>query len=214
MMKNKKQLFWSSVLILLPVLVGLLLWNRLPDRVATHWGLGGEPNGWSSKTFTVFGMPLFLLAIHWFCLFFTGRDVKNKDQNSKVFRLVSWLVPALSFMVFGVIYGTALGLKFQIGNIVFLFTGILFIAVGNYLPKCKQNRTIGIKVKWALENEENWNATHRMAGKVWVIGGICFMLCVFLPPVVAAVVEVGGILALVAIPTIYSYNYSKKQQRK
>ena len=214
MMKNKKQLFLTSAIILLPVLVGLLLWDQLPDQIATHWGLGGKANGWSSKASAVFGMPLFLLATHWFCLYFTEKDAKNKDQNSKVFGLISWLVPGISLMVSGIIYGTALGAKFPIENIVFLFMGVLFIAVGNYLPKCKPNRTIGIRIKWTLENEENWNATHRIAGKVWVIGGICFLLCMFLPSAVAAAVELLGITLLIAVPIGYSYRYSKKQQGK
>ena len=212
MMKNKKQMFWASAVILLPLVIGVLLWDKLPDQIATHWGFNGKADGWSSKGSTVFGLPFFLLATHWFCMFFTGKDAKNKDQSNKVFHMILWLVPVLSLVVFGVIYGKALGLEVQIENMTFLFLGVLFIAVGNYLPKCKQNRTIGIKVKWALKNEENWNATHRLAGKMWVIGGIAFLLCVFLPPALAAITELCGILVLTVVPVLYSYLYYKKHQ--
>ena len=89
--------------------------------------------------------------------------------------------------------------------------GILFIAIGNYLPKCKRNFTAGIKIKWTLENEENWYATHRFGGKVYVIGGFFLLLCMFLPTLIA--LYVGGVVltAIIFIPIVYSYIYYKKQ---
>ena len=89
MMKNKKQMLLSSAVILLPMVIGVLLWDRLPDQIATHWGFNGEANGWSSKRAAVFQLPLFLLATHWVCSFFTGKDVKNKNQNILFYSIFS-----------------------------------------------------------------------------------------------------------------------------
>ena len=89
--RNKLKLIFSSILIFLPSVVGLLLWNRLPESMTTHWGADGNADGFSGKAFAVFGMPLILLAIHWLCIFFTTKDPKNKDQNHKVFGLVLWI---------------------------------------------------------------------------------------------------------------------------
>ena len=74
----------------------------------------------------------------------------------------------------------ALGKEMNPALIVSLLLGFMFIIIGNYLPKCKQNFTLGIKIKWTLENEENWNKTHRFAGKVWFIGGFIMLLTAFL----------------------------------
>ena len=177
--KNKLKLLISSIVILLPVIAGLILWNRLPERMATHWGITGAADGFSSKPFAVFAMPLFVLAVHWICVIVTAADPKNKNQTQKAVSLVFWICPFVSLFSGAVIYAAAFGMNFSINILLPVITGLIFIVIGNYLPKCKQNYTVGIKVIWALENEENWNATHRFGGKVWVIGGVLLMLCVF-----------------------------------
>lgn len=213
MLKNHKgKLVLSSVIILLPVAVGLLLWNRLPETVPTHWGFDGAPDDWSSRGVAVFVMPLFLLALHWLCLWVTSKDQKNKSQSSKIFNLILWLVPALSLFSCGNIYAAALGREFQINALMPAFLGLLFVIVGNYLPKTVQNRTIGIKIKWTLEDEENWNATHRLAGKIWTAGGLLLLLCAFLPGTVLPWVMPMVLGIMVVIPIVYSWWFHRKQK--
>ena len=209
--KNKKKIILSSAIILLPVLFGLIIWNQLPDQIATHWGINGEPDGWSSRGFAVFTLPLILLAAHWICIWVTALDPKNKRQTPKAFDLIFWITPVISLSVNSLIYITALGKDIDLTSIMFIVLSIIFIIIGNYLPKCKQNYTIGIKVPWTLNNEENWVATHRFAGKVWVAGGILFLPCIFLPSTVMFVALFILILFLAGIPMIYSYLYYKKQ---
>lgn len=81
--QNKKLLLLTSVITLLPVFIGLFLWNQLPDSVATHFGLNNQPDGYSSKAFAVFGLPLILLAVHLVCVVATNIDPKSKDINKK-----------------------------------------------------------------------------------------------------------------------------------
>ena len=80
------------------------------------------------------------------------------------------------------------------------------------MPKTKMNYTLGIKVSWAYSSEANWNATHRFAGKVWVIGGIAMMLCAFLPEKIAAVLMIVEIIVLVVLPGWYSWQFYKKEK--
>ena len=107
--RYKKQLIFSSIVILLPILAGMLMWNILPGNFATHWGFEGEANGFSSKATAVFVLPLILLAVHWICLFFTAKDLKNNEQNPKVFSMVLWIIPCISLIVCGSTYSIALG---------------------------------------------------------------------------------------------------------
>lgn len=209
--KNKWQLIISSAIILLPILVGLILWNVLPEQFTTHWGADGQADGWSSKPFAIFLPPVFMLILHWICVFFTAADPKNKNQSPKAFGMVLWIVPVMSVLSSGMIYATALGMELSIGNIMPVVLGLMFALIGNYLPKCKQNRTIGIKVTWALNNEENWNATHRFGGKVWLVGGLVMMACGLLPGGAGSYGVVIGVVALAIIPTVYSYLYYRKQ---
>ena len=85
---NKLALILSSVTILMPISVGLILWDKLPDTMVTHWNVAGNADGFASKSFAVFGMPLLILALHWICVFVTDRDKKNKNQNPKLQKIV------------------------------------------------------------------------------------------------------------------------------
>ncbi len=210
MIKNLKKMILSSVIILLPILFGLAVWEQLPEQIATHWGPNGQPDGWSSKASAVFFMPLFLVAIHWICTFATGKDQKNEGQNKKLMKMTYWLVPLISLLVNGMVYATALGSSFSPMLVLPLVMGVMFIFIGNYMPKCKPNRTIGIRVKWTLENEENWKATHRFGGKVFFFGGVLLLFGVFLPEAVAMWVILPVMLVIAAVPIVYSYRYSKK----
>ena len=209
--KNKGLVILTSVIILLPMVAGLLLWNRLPENMITHWGGDGAPDGWGSREVTIFVMPLLLLGLHWLCLWITSKDPKNKGQSEKAFGLVFWIVPILSLFTAGITYSTALGREFQNDTLGLAFLGLIFVIIGNYLPKTRQNYTLGIKVKWTLANEENWYATHRMAGKVWMVGGVLLVPCVFLPIEIAFLVFFVLLLVMILVPTIYSWRYYKKQ---
>ncbi len=210
---NRLKIIISSVITLLPMLFGGIFWNSLPEKVATHWNINGEADGWGSKSFAVFGLPLIMLALHLFCIIFTAVDPKNKNQNKKVFGIVLWICPVMSLFASGAVFATAFGKKFDIETLTLLLIGLMFVVLGNYLPKCKQNYTIGIKVMWALENEENWNATHRISGKLWVVGGLIMMACVFLPKGVLPWVLLVLMTFLAVFPVVYSYMYHKKQEK-
>ena len=173
---NKKTLIIASIVTILPILIGLLVWDRLPDVMATHFGMDNEANGWSSKAFAVFGLPLFLLAMEWIAAVVTSQDPRRQNISPKMFTLVLWIIPMVSVVCGAAIYTYNLGMKVDISFFAMLFTGLMFIVIGNYLPKARQNYTIGIKIPWTLADEENWNRTHRLAGYLWVAGGILMIL--------------------------------------
>ncbi len=215
MIKNNKwKIIISSAIIFLPIIAGLILWGRLPDELVTHWGVNGEPDGWSSKPFAVFFLPLFLLAIHWLCLFVTSFDKKNANQNKKAMSIVFWICPAISLLTNSAVYAAALGAEFNISAIAPVLCSFMFIIIGNYMPKIKQNSTLGIKVPWTLKDEETWNKTHRLAGKLWVLGGLIMLPVAFLPSLIAFISLLVLLFILVLVPTIYSYViYNKKTAR-
>ena len=209
---HKKQLIAASALILLPILVGLLLMDRLPEAFATHWGMDGQSDGWSSRSFAIFVPPIVMLALFWVCVFFTGKDPGNQDgRNKKPFAMVLWIVPLLSNLCCGMMYALALGAKFSVTNLMLVVMGLLFLVIGNYMPKCQMNSTIGIKVSWAYTSEENWNATHRFAGRVWVMGGLAILLPALLPTNLINPLFPAIMLAIAVIPMVYSWRYYKKQ---
>lgn len=209
--EHKWQLLLSSIVILLPMVVGFLMWNILPDTMVTHWGADATADGFSSKPVAICLPPVILLALQWFCIFVTTIDPKNKGQNTKVFSLILWIIPGTSLFINAIMYTSALRGDVNIDILLHLGMGMLFLLLGNYLPKCRQNHTIGIRVPWTLTSEENWNKTHRFAGKVWVIGGFIIMITVFIPTQLFAYILVAFTLILALIPTVYSYIYYRKQ---
>ena len=208
---SKTKLIITSLITLMPIFAGLILWNKLPETLVTHWGIGNTPDGFSSKPVAVFGLPAFMLLIHWGGLFATKADPKRNNINSKTMDLLVWLCPVLSVVLGAVTYSYALGYNVNVQVVCMNVMGVLFVAIGNYLPKCKQSYTMGIKLPWTLSDEENWNKTHRLAGKLWVAGGLIMIALSFVNNTNIMVVV---LLLLVIIPTVYSYILYRKKQNK
>ena len=205
MMKaNKKTLIITSIVTILPVLIGIICWNRLPEVMATHFGFNNEANGFSSKAFAVFGLPLILLAVLWVGAFVTAHDPKRQNISPKMFSLMLWIAPVISLVAAATIYPVNLGYEPDIAFFSELLLGLMFIIIWNYLPKARQNYTIGIKITWTLANEKNWNRTHRLAGYLWMICGI-LMILISLTRFVPAEWLIGIFLIMVLVPCIYSF---------
>ena len=205
--KHLKLLIVTSLVILLPILAGVALWNQLPDPMPTHWNAAGEIDGWSSKPFAVFGLPWILVAAQWLCLLDTGADPKKKNHSDKMIHLVLWIIPVMSVVLHTITYLTALGYGVRMEVVMPVLMGLIFTIIGNYMPKCKQNYTIGIKIPWTLNNEENWNKTHRFAGWLWTFCGVAIMLTGFLG---SFWIFLPIALLMVIVPVLYSYLLHRK----
>ena len=207
-MKSKKTLIITSLICLLPMLVGALVYSRLPEQVATHFDLQGNPDGWSSRPFAVFGLPGILLAVNLLMPFLLRADPKHKNMSGALVNIVIWTVPVISLLCSGLTLGRALGYDLRIEMVLPVFMGLLFILIGNYLPKTKQSYTMGIKLPWTLASEENWNRTHRLAGFLWVIGGAFFIVMSFIGwNLIAFLIPIA---LMVLVPTVYSYLLYRK----
>lgn len=209
MKMNKKLLALTSVVILLPMIWGLIIWKQLPNQISIHFNLAGQANNFQSKPLAVFGLPLFLLLVHLFVIFVTARDPKNQTMNKKMGKVIYWLTPIVSVSVFYLIYSKALGSTTNPSIVVSALLGLIFVMMGNYMPKLKVNHTVGIRLPWTLQSEDNWHKTHRLAGKLWVLGGLLLLLeagLQFAVPYVMGIV----ILTIVLIPILYSYQLSRK----
>ena len=209
MKMNKKLLALTSIVILLPMIWGVIIWKQLPNQISIHFNLEGQANNFQSKPLVVFGLPLFLLLVHLFVIFMIGRDPKNFTINKKMGKVIYWLIPIVSLNVFYLIYSKALGSTTNPSIFASALLGLIFVMMGNYMPKLKVNHTVGIRLPWTLQSEDNWHKTHRLAGKLWVLGGLILLLeagLQFAVPYVMGIV----ILTIVLIPILYSYQLSRK----
>ena len=183
---HKGQLILSSLVTLLPALVG--------------WRLAWEAAA--------------MLAAHWLVLLITFSDRRNREnQSRKAVRLIFWIMPAVSLLTGGVTALLQRGVQSAstLSTAMAMGFGLLFIVLGNYMPKFRQNSFMGIRVKWTLESEANWNATHRMGGKVWVAGGFACLAGAMLPVKAMGAVFPVVLVTVALAPIVYSYYYSKTQ---
>ena len=144
---------------------------------------------------------------HWFCMAFTSVDPKKQNFSDKIITLMMWLCPAISIAGNGATYLYALDNTVNTVPMALLLVGSMFLVIGNYMPKMKQSYTIGIKIPWALNSEENWNRTHRLGGRTFMLAGILTIIAGFMQ--LFWLVPVALIIAAF-IPMIYSFVLYKK----
>lgn len=210
MMKNKTTLL-STIVCLLPIVLSVVLYNQLPEQIAVHFNNAGTPDGFLPKMVVAFGLPLLLAIINLYSHFRLDKDPQTENASASLKSLTKWLVPIISVVLVPITLFMAIGANLPILLIVQAFAGVVVIICGNYLPKCKRNYTIGIKLPWTLDNEDNWNKTHRFAGFAWVIGGVGILFNSFLS--ISWFVMIGIIILLIVLPFAYSYLIYKKQQQ-
>jgi len=203
-MKNKigSYLYWFVAIF--PFILSAAFYSRLPEQVAFHWDAADQPNGYASKLFAAFGVPALLLLVTMFVNFSISADPnkQNINRSPQLKFIIRWSIVILANIGQCLTIFKALDGKVKISVFVTIFVGLLIAAIGNYLPKCKYNYTIGIRLPWTLANEKNWRKTHRLAGFVWIIGGTLIVVNAF---IAFQPLSIGIYLFLIIVPATYSY---------
>ncbi len=206
----------TAAITLLPMIFGIVAWDKLPENMPIHFNSSGEADDFGSRAMAVFALPLAMLLIHIICAAVTLIDPKRRNIDGKPFKMVLWICPLMSLLVCGLMYAYAFGLKINIATAILIALGILFIVLGNYMPKCGQNYSIGIKTPWALNSEKNWSATHRFAGKIFVATGFVTIILAFFAMRSSAFFWVYFAIQIAAglAPELYSLVYYLRFEKK
>ncbi len=217
---NKSTMFKiSSGVCLLPIILSTIVYSQLPQQIAIHWDSSGAPDNFVHKAFAAYGLAVILCAINALLWFKINNDPKQANVPPIIQIVYRWIVPVISLISVPVTLFIALGRDIPINILGSSILGVLLIIKGNYLPKNRQNYTIGIKVPWTLNDDENWSKTHHLAGYLFIIGGIIVIAAAFLTSddfLMGFSLTIFITVLLVLIPVVYSYslykNESKKQQ--
>lgn len=209
--KWSRILFWFFALF--PFLFSAVFYSRLPEQVATHFNSSGKPDGYSSRAFAAFGLPAIMLAAILVMMILFKADPKHRNiaASPKIRAAVLWGVAILSNLTQATVILKALDYKVNVTIAINLAVGVFFLFIGNYLPKCKPNYTMGIRLPWTLASEENWRRTHRFAGPLWIAGGILIAVSSFLPTGWITWILLGVTVVLCVVPAVYSYLLYKKK---
>lgn len=201
-------------ILLVSLAVTLFYYPRVPDIIPTHWGISGRIDATGPKymLFVFWGLALLVNVI----MLFAEKIEPKKGSYAKfpkVFNILRVFITALLCGLELLTIAFAFNPDFADMNIImYITTGLMFVLLGNYMPKVKHNYTFGIKVPWTLASENVWNKTHRMVGPLWIAGGIVIMGGVFMPPETAFVIMFAVILLLVIAPMVYSYIEFRKEK--
>ena len=206
-MKNKRKVKKESRIsvifsILLFALVNLLFYKKMPETLPTHWGFNNKIDGYSSKFTALITTPLILIFLNIFSCFMLDNDPKNKDKNNFVITIGKATIPLVMLITFIISIFYGLGKEINVMVIISIFVGFLLILIGNYLPKTKRNYTVGIKLPWTLNSDENWNKTHRLAGYFFILGGIFFLFTPFIGNEYLIFIN---FIIIGVIPALYSF---------
>ncbi|HEX5654833.1 MAG TPA: SdpI family protein [Chitinophagaceae bacterium] len=211
-----KKIVW--LIMLIPALYLGLVWNKIPQQVAMHYDLQGNPDRYGSKNelLTLAFVLIVMNALSYLILTNIYRidpkkyAAENKGRLQRIgFLVVVFIAGILCLFINSAVSGS---LKLSMG-FIFAGIGLLFAAIGNYMPNLKPNYFAGLRLPWTLENEENWRKTHAMAGKLWFGGGLLLaVICLFTPPITTFIIFFAVTFIIVIIPCIYSYKLYRKQK--
>ncbi|ACJ33951.1 SdpI family protein [Anoxybacillus flavithermus] len=205
-----KKYWMIIVLIVCSYVLSLLAIPYLPSEVAIHWNVAGEADGFVNKWCGALLFPIcltFIVALVTFLPKFDPRK-ENYKKFENVYRIFLHVFVLFLFSMHVVTLAYNVGFPVQVDIVVPIGVGVLFIVLGNYMPKIKPNYFIGIRTPWTLDNETVWQKTHRVGGKVFVMMGVLVMLTIFVESVwrfvLLLIIVFGGTIYLFVQSYIFS----------
>jgi uncharacterized membrane protein len=210
----------TTILVLLMILgatvAGLLLWNQLPDPMASHWNVNDQADGYMSKTWAVFMMPLITLGM--FVLFLVIPSIDPLKANIAQFRgafnLFIVLIIACMVYIYGLTLIWNLGYTgFRMSSAMLPVLGLLFIFIGFMMRQAKRNFFIGIRTPWTLSSDKVWNETHRLGALLFMISGALTFIAGFFGGMTAFWLTFVPLISSTLFLLVYSYILYQRETR-
>lgn len=208
---NKNGIAW--LIVAAAFIASAVTYSDLPAQMPIHWNINNEIDRYANKAVAVFLMPV-LMAL---CtiLFQLSPRFDRRKQNVEKFKsslAVIQNVLLLGLLVLeGFIIAYGYGVNINVGMIVPPMIGVLFVAIGNYMPRFKPNSYVGIKTHYTLNNETVWRKTHQTAAIFYVLGGLLMIATVFVPSPLQGIVFVSIAIIVAVSPLLLSFYYAKRE---
>ncbi len=211
----KTEIFPIALLII-SLVAGFFFYQKFPDKTIVHWNFAGEADGWAPKFFASFIIPLEMSLMYLFLLFMPMMDPKKEryTEFKKTYHLLKNYFVLFFTLIFFASSLVNLSYNINIGLVVTVGVGLLFMMIGNYMSKIKTNWFMGIRTPWTLSSEEVWNKTHRFGGKIFMLAGLLMMFITFLPELLLLPTFIFIVVGITLGTFIYSYVIYLKEQKK
>lgn len=196
------------------VIVALALsvaaYPRLADPVPIHWGLDGQPNGWASRPFGAFLIPLMMVGFAVLFRVLPGADPRRENYEKfwSSYDVIATAVLSLCLATHAMALGAALGFRVPVNRIVPVLVGAFYICLGNVFPRLRSNWWIGIRTPWSMSSDENWARTQRVGGYLFVVAGLLLIADGAAPSHWMNTISLGAAIVLPVSAIVYSYGVS------
>ena len=223
-MKNFKKIMIIILTVLPTIYSAIAVFFILPDTVAAHFGIDGTPDRYGSK-YEAFLFPAIILVITLLYFLYrkfqeksskedNDRTARNLDILDTVILIVMVLFNALCVFLLTIMKhpGTMKNKENMIFVIISCVMGVLFILLGNILPKTKPNSFIGVRLSWCMDSDEHWYITNRNCGIAMVLAGICTVIAgLIVRNGTYIIYMILSLILFLTVATIYSYVIIKKK---
>lgn len=202
---NWNFIVFTCILCLLPICFGLYFYEELPDVMAIHFNLENQADNWASKNFTIFATPVIMAALQAFCCIVSDINEGKKCNPPKFVKIMKWFIPIVTVLIYTLTILIGLGKTVDVGKIVTIFLGIMFIIMGNYMPKMTYEDAKG-NMHPMPKTEKVFKKMVRTMGYTFVISGVLIIAAIFISNKVAFIT----ILAMCFITFIEGLYFSFK----
>ena len=215
MKKPTQHLLLALILLAIPFGYAAYVYPSLPDSIPTHFNIKGEADAYGGKN-SIFLGPGIMSVVGLF-VFFILSNIKSldpkryKEQDDSMYKKFALFTVAFLSLISCIIIFSSSNQSIDIGKLLLPALGLSFAGFGWYMPKIHQNYFAGFKLPWTLENEDNWNETHKLAGRIWIYGGLSQAIAALLLPNEAGFIVFFSItLIMVVVPSVFSYRMFKR----
>jgi uncharacterized membrane protein len=206
---------WAPILLIVAATVAsLVVYPNMPERVPTHWDITGKVDGWSSRFFGAWLMPL-MMAVILVILRVVPLIDPRRANYEKFAGAYEWIVTLTILFMFGLhvmLLLVATGTNVPVGRVMPAAVGAFFIALGVLLPKAHPNWFVGIRTPWTLTSDVSWEKTHRLGGILFSACGVATILTTLVAPDRALWVLMAGGIATAVSLLAYSYVVWKRDR--
>lgn len=205
-----KILILTCFMCLLPITFGIMLYNDLPEIIAIHFDINNNPDGFMSKPFFIFGMPIFMMLIQMFVCIVSDVNDENPEANKRTMFMYKLIIPVITVVMYAVTIMYAMGSALDMRKTTMIILGIMFVIMGIYLPKTVGDSSINFP---RIKNEKIYAKVKRIFGYIFILNGFLAIVSTLFD-VIVSVITVGLVILEAVILTIYSMIQNKKDSKK
>lgn len=200
---NWNNLIFTCMICLMPIFLGIYFYEELPETMAIHFNIENQADNFAPKNFALFGIPIIMVLLQAFCCIISDINENKKGNPPKIIKITRWIIPFLTIIIYTLTILIGLGKDVDIGKIISIVLGLMFMIMGNYMPKMSYEDAKG-NINPLPANEKLFKRMMRLWGYTFVLGGIAIIGAIFVSNKVAFA-TIMGLCLIIFAESMYFY---------